>query len=79
MLSDMRESGAIEQDADIVILLHRDDRHQPEHPRAGEMDLIVAKHRGGPTGTAVVSSRLRFFRIANLGPGYAEATLAVAA
>ena len=49
-MSDLRESGSIEQDADIVILLHREDAYEKESPRAGEADLIVAKHRNGPTG-----------------------------
>jgi replicative DNA helicase len=51
MVSDLRESGAIEQDADIVILLHREDAYDKESPRAGEADFIVGKHRAGPTGT----------------------------
>jgi replicative DNA helicase len=46
MVSDLRESGAIEQDADIVILLHREDAYEKESPRAGEADFIVGKHRG---------------------------------
>src|SRR5690606_17063336 len=49
MVSDLRESGSIEQDADMVILLHREDAYEKESPRAGEADLIVAKHRNGPT------------------------------
>src|SRR5690606_7136198 len=44
-ISDLRESGSIEQDADMVILLYREDVHEKESPRAGEADLIVAKHR----------------------------------
>lgn len=51
LVSDLRESGAIEQDADIVILLHREDAYEKESPRAGEADFIVGKHRGGPTAT----------------------------
>lgn len=51
MVSDLRESGAIEQDADVVILLHREDVYEKESPRAGEMDIIVGKHRNGPTAT----------------------------
>lgn len=50
-LSDLRESGAIEQDADIVMFLHRPDAYEP-NDRPGEADLIVAKNRSGPTGTA---------------------------
>jgi replicative DNA helicase len=49
LVSDLRESGAIENDADIVILLHREDAYDKTSPRAGEADLIVAKHRNGPT------------------------------
>ena len=55
MLSDLRESGAIEQDADMVILLHRPDAVDPDSPRGGEADLIVAKHRNGPTRTITVA------------------------
>jgi replicative DNA helicase len=51
LVSDLRESGAIEQDADIVILLHREDAYDKESPRAGEADFIVGKHRAGPTAT----------------------------
>ncbi|MEP6560514.1 MAG: replicative DNA helicase, partial [Nakamurella sp.] len=47
MLSDLRESGSLEQDADMVILLHRPDAFEADDPRAGEADLIVAKHRNG--------------------------------
>lgn len=53
MLSDLRESGAVEQDADIVVLLHRDDYYDARTARGKEIDLIVAKHRGGPVGTVV--------------------------
>lgn len=51
MLSDLRESGTIEQDADIVMFLYRDDYYNPESERPNEADLIIAKHRNGPTGT----------------------------
>ncbi|MFZ1412066.1 MAG: replicative DNA helicase [Micropruina sp.] len=51
MLSDLRESGSLEQDADMVILLHRDDAYNPQSERLGEADFIVAKHRNGPTKT----------------------------
>jgi len=55
LVSDLRESGAIEQDADIVILLHREDAYEKESPRAGEADFIVGKHRGGPTAIITVA------------------------
>lgn len=52
--SDLRESGAVEQDADVVLLLHREDLHDPESHRVGEIDVIVAMQRQGPTGTVVL-------------------------
>lgn len=54
-MSDLRESGSIEQDADMVILLHREAAYEKDSPRAGEADLIVAKHRNGPTDTITVA------------------------
>jgi len=67
-MSDLRESGAIEQDADVVILLHREDAYEKESPRAGEADLIVAKHRNGQTKDVVVASALHYSRFDNLQP-----------
>jgi replicative DNA helicase len=55
MLSDLRESGSIEQDADMVFMVHRDDMYDKESARAGEADIIVAKNRNGRTGTVAVS------------------------
>ncbi|WP_328336809.1 replicative DNA helicase [Streptomyces violaceus] len=66
MVSDLRESGAIEQDADIVILLHREDAYDKESPRAGEADLIVGKHRGGPTATITVAAQLHYARMIDM-------------
>jgi replicative DNA helicase len=65
-LSDLRESGGVEQDADVVILIHRDDYYDKASPRAGEADLIVAKHRNGPTDTIVVASQLHFSRFVDM-------------
>ena len=67
-MSDLRESGAIEQDADMVILLHREDAYEKESPRAGEADLIVAKHRNGPTKDVIVASQLHYSRFVDLQP-----------
>jgi replicative DNA helicase len=66
MVSDLRESGAIEQDADMVILLHREDAYEKESPRAGEVDLIVAKHRNGPTATITVAAQLHLSRFVDM-------------
>ncbi len=68
MLSDLRESGAIEQDADVVILLHREDAYERESPRAGEADFIVAKHRNGPTDTIVVAFQGQYARFVDMAP-----------
>jgi replicative DNA helicase len=65
-LSDLRESGSIEQDADMVILLHRDDYYEKECPRAGEADLIVAKHRNGPTETITLAFQGHFSRFVDM-------------
>jgi replicative DNA helicase len=69
MLSDLRESGSIEQDADMVILLHRPDAFERDDPRAGEADLILAKHRNGPTSTITVAHQLHYSRFADLAHG----------
>jgi replicative DNA helicase len=66
MLSDLRESGSIEQDADMVILLHREDAYEKESPRAGEADFIVAKHRNGPTGTVTVAFQGHYSRFMDM-------------
>jgi replicative DNA helicase len=65
-LSDLRESGSLEQDADVVILLHRDDYYDKESPRAGEADFIVAKHRNGPTDTVTVAAQLHLSRFVDM-------------
>ena len=69
MISDLRESGSIEQDADMVILLHRPDAFERDDPRAGEADLILAKHRNGPTSTITVAHQLHYSRFADLAHG----------
>ncbi|GAB2763671.1 replicative DNA helicase [Amycolatopsis magusensis] len=66
MLSDLRESGSLEQDADIVLLINRPDAWERDDPRAGEADLILAKHRAGPTSTVVVAHQLHYSRFSDL-------------
>jgi replicative DNA helicase len=68
-LSDLRESGSIEQDADVVILMHRDDYYDKESVRAGEADFIVAKHRNGPTDTITVAAQLHLSRFVDMAIG----------
>jgi len=66
MLADLRESGSLEQDADMVILLHREDAYERESPRAGEADFIVAKHRNGPTSTITVAFQGHYSRFVDM-------------
>ena len=70
-LSDLRESGALEQDADLVILIYRDDVYNkaPDNPDAGTADLIIAKQRNGPTGDVRLAFLREQTRFANLAPG----------
>jgi replicative DNA helicase len=69
MLSDLRESGSIEQDSDVVILLHREDMYERESPRAGEADLIIAKHRNGPVATVTVAFQGHYSRFVDMAAG----------
>jgi replicative DNA helicase len=69
MLADLRESGSIEQDADLVMLLHREDAYERESPRAGEADFIVAKHRNGPTATITVAFQGHYSRFVDMAHG----------
>jgi replicative DNA helicase len=69
MMSDLRESGSIEQDADIVMLLHRDDVYEKESTRPGEADIIVAKHRNGPTRDVTVAFQGHYSRFVDMTHG----------
>ncbi len=60
--------NSIEQDSDVVILLHREDAYERESPRAGEADLIVAKHRNGPTATVTVAFQGHYSRFVDMAP-----------
>src|SRR5215813_8099839 len=61
--------NSIEQDSDVVILLHREDAYERESPRAGEADLIVAKHRNGPTTVVTVAFQGHYSRFVDMAPG----------
>ncbi|GAA3057571.1 replicative DNA helicase [Actinocorallia glomerata] len=65
-VSDLRESGSIEQDADMVLLLHREEVYDKESPRAGEADIIVAKNRNGPTRDIVVAFQGHYARFQDM-------------
>jgi replicative DNA helicase len=69
MMSDLRESGSLEQDADMVILLHREDVYERESTRPGEADVIVAKHRNGPTRDITVAFQGHYSRFVDMAHG----------
>ncbi|WP_300681705.1 replicative DNA helicase [Nocardioides sp.] len=66
MAADLRESGSLEQDADMIILLHREDVYEKESTRPGEADLIIAKHRNGPTRDLVVAFQGHYSRFVDM-------------
>jgi replicative DNA helicase len=66
MLSDLRESGSIEQDADLVMMIYRDDYYNPDTPDRGIAEIILAKHRNGPTGTVKLLFDPQFTQFKNL-------------
>ena len=72
MLSDLRESGQIEQDSDVVMFLYREEYYDDESERQGEADVIVAKHRNGPIGEvalAFLNQHPKFVNLARSAPG----------
>lgn len=71
-ISHLRESGSLEQDADVVILLHREDMGIKDHPRAGEADIILAKQRSGPTDTVPVLFQGMYSRFMNMAKRASE-------
>ena len=70
MLADLRESGSIEQDADIVMFLYRDDYYNKESEEKDITEVMIAKHRSGPTGNAKLLWMGSYTKFANLAKGY---------
>lgn len=66
MLSDLRESGAIEQDADVVMFIYRDDYYNPDTEKKGIAEINIAKQRNGPIGTIDLVWLPEFTKFANL-------------
>ncbi len=74
VLSDLRESGAIEQDADLIMFIHREDAYnkKDDHPKTGIAEIIIGKHRNGPTGTVKLAYRPEFTAFDDLETTYVE-------
>ncbi len=70
MLSDLRESGSIEQDSDVVMFIYRDEVYDPKPDNAGQAEVIVAKHRSGPTGIVQLAFLPQYTRFANMARGF---------
>ncbi|MDA8069433.1 MAG: replicative DNA helicase [Actinomycetota bacterium] len=68
ILADLRESGAIEQDADLVMFIFRDEYYNRESTRPGEADIIIAKHRNGPVGEVTLTFQTQYPKFANYAP-----------
>jgi replicative DNA helicase len=69
MLADLRESGSIEQDADVVMFLYRDEVYHPDSSDLGTAEIIVSKHRSGPTGSVRLAFLPHYTRFANMARG----------
>jgi replicative DNA helicase len=65
LMSDLRESGAIEQDADIILMMYREDYYKPDTPEKGIAEVIIGKHRNGPTGTVKLTFLGEYTKFAN--------------
>jgi replicative DNA helicase len=69
VMSDLRESGALEQDSDLIMLIYREEVYEPDTPRKGIADIIIAKQRNGPTGEVHLTFLGKYTRFENLASG----------
>ena len=70
VMADLRESGSIEQDADLIVFIYRDEVYNPESAEKGKAEIIIGKHRNGATGTVNLAFQGQWLRFVNFAPGY---------
>ncbi|HSD53183.1 MAG TPA: DnaB-like helicase C-terminal domain-containing protein, partial [Burkholderiales bacterium] len=69
VMSDLRESGSLEQDSDLIMLIYREEVYEPDTPRKGIADIIIAKQRNGPTGEVHLTFLGKYTRFESLASG----------